>query len=157
MDDNALLEAIRKELLGKCVHTGTHRQIYFYRCPDEICPADEFLTGDEIDDIAKGAYGTSFTMLAATGSLRGDKYHQWTETGCDKLADFKHNGSKSRIMCTWDFKGLVVLLFGFTGKKENKVDNVHVNRAKNMRDEYFQRRAAIVTRLTQQSDKPRRK
>lgn len=88
-----------------------------------------------VDAVAKGAYGHSFTMFAANGQLRGEKYHPWTEKGCEALADFKHNGSKSRIMTTWDFEGLVVLLFGFTGKKENKVDAEHVNRAQRMRDE----------------------
>ena len=31
---------------------------------------------------------------------------------------------------------LVILLYGFTGKKENKVDQIHVNKTKRLQEEY---------------------
>lgn len=143
-----LIERVIAELLEPLdpAFLGPNRYVYCYRPEEGGCPAREFLDS-ALDKIAKAAYAKSFEFHVNGMQLRGEKHHVWTEKGCDGLADYKHIGSKTRIISMTDADGLIILLCGVTGKKENKIDEVHVNYAKRLRDEYRQRRAAIDQRL----------
>lgn len=144
-----LLEVLDPTLLGPAHH------IYCYRAADGTVPAREFL--DAIGDEPAGSYAKSFQKRCGGHQIPGEKWRKWTEPDCEGLFEFKDIQSKSRLLHTTDRGSLTILLYGFTGKKENKVDQVHVNAGKRLRDEYRTRRTAIERRLLQQTGSKQKK
>jgi hypothetical protein len=150
--DRLLREAIIEELLCPLdsKFLGPVRFIYCYRPPQApgigpMPPARTFL--DALPKSRQAAYAVSFEKHAQGHQLRGEKHHLLA--GHEGLYEYKDIESKSRLIHTTDKWQLVVLLFGFTGKKENKIDQVHVNESERMRDEYRSRRASIEQKLKQ--------
>jgi hypothetical protein len=142
-----ILEAVIGELLRPLDVRllGPKKFLYCYLPLEGGSPSREFL--DALPVEAKGSYAKLFERRVAGHQLRGDRHHPWTEKGCEGLYEYKDIQTKTRLMHTTDIRHTDVLLFGFGGKKENKVDQVHVNRAQKMRDEYRQRRSAIEGRI----------
>jgi hypothetical protein len=142
-----VLEAVKRELLRTLDrrYLGPKKFIYCYLPEDGGCPAREFL--DSLSNEAQASYATSFERRSAGHQIRGDKHRVWTEKGCEGLHEFKDNQSKTRVVHITDVGQTDVLLFGFGGKKEDKVDLAHVNRAQRLRDEYRRRRAVIEARV----------
>ncbi len=145
---DAIVAAIVAELLEEldAAFLGPAHRIYCYRAADGTVPAREFL--EEIGDEPAGSYAKSFQKRAGGHQIPGEKWRKWTEPDCEGLFEFKDIQSKSRILHTTDRGSLTILLYGFTGKKENKVDQVHVNVGKRLRDEYRARRDLIEKRIT---------
>jgi hypothetical protein len=150
VDDALLLKAIMKEMLEvPALMEGPKKVIYCYRPLAGGVPSREFLE-QMIDKEARASYAKQFQKHCQGEFLRGDKWRPWTEDdckGCSGLYEYKDIQSKSRLMHITEKGHLHVLLFGFTGKKENKVDNEHVQRAKALRDEYKARRAKLEAKL----------
>jgi hypothetical protein len=142
-----ILRTVRAELLAPLdpSYLGPMKHIYCYLPEEGGCPAREFLDG--LPREARASYAVLFRRRCQIGQLRGDTHRKWTEKGCEGLFEFKDNQSKTRLMHTTDAGQTDVLLFGFGGKKENKVDQVHVNRAMRLRDEYRRRRTEIERRV----------
>lgn len=124
---------------------GPRKFLYCYLPEEGGCPAREFL--EELPKEARARYAVSFRRRCDGHQVRGDKHRPWKERGCDGLYEYKDNQSKTRLMHTTDVQHVDVLLFGFGGKNENKVKEVHVNRAKRLRDEYLRRRGEIEQRV----------
>jgi hypothetical protein len=156
--DAAIRAAVIREVLEpyKDVLVGGRVSIYCYRPLDGGCPAKEFLE-ETLTGSIQGAYDVLFTRHFNGEQNRGEKHHVWTETDCDGLAAYKHNGSKTRIVHTTAKGGLYVLLFGFEGKKENKIETIHIERAKRMQSEFRGRYAEVEARVRKQHPPKRRK
>ena len=137
MDD--VTQAIIKQLLVALNVTllGPKKHFYCYLPQKGGCPAREFL--DSRSDEAKAQYLKLFTYHREGHILRGDKWKELT----DGIYEYKNNSDKSRLLYVPARSGLHVLLLGFGGKKENKVEPGHVGRAKEMRNEY-EARAKII-------------
>jgi hypothetical protein len=146
-DTDSLLGAIIAELLEELdrAFLGPRKWIYCYRSPEGDCPAREFL--ESLPREARASYAKQFQRACSGDRLRGDKWHPWKGKGDEGLCVYKDIQSKSRLVHITEHGNLHVLLFGFTGKKEDKVDQVHINRARRMRDEYAERRKEIADRL----------
>jgi len=127
---------------------GPGKFLYFYRPPSvgrgDSPPARTFL--DSLPKARQAAYAKLFQMHAQGVQLRGEKHHPLD--GYEGLYEYKDIESKSRLIHVTDKWHFVVLLFGFTGKKENKIDQVHINEAERLRDEYRARRSVIEKRIT---------
>ncbi len=80
------------------------------------------------------------------------KYHHWD----NGLGDYKHNGSKTRIIITIDGPR-IILLSGILGKKENALSDGDVTRALALRDEYLERKRRIVEKLGLKKEKSKKK
>lgn len=134
---------------------GPVKHLYFYRPSglqaDASPPARSFL--ESLPAARQAAYAKSFEKHAAGFSLRGEKHHSLD--GYDDLYEYKDIESKSRLIHTTEKGQILVLLFGFTGKKENRIDQVHLNEAVRMRDEYLSRRPAIEKRLLAKTGRPK--
>ncbi len=133
-----LLEVVDRKFLGPV------GRIFSYRDSTGAAPAQLFLKG-----LASGpaaSYAASFTRHCIGEFLRGEKHHIWQ----GGLYAYKHIGSKTRIVHTTEAGNIHVLLFGFGGKKENKVDQAHVRRAERMAAEYLGRRNTIEQRVRRQ-------
>lgn len=124
---------------------GPQRRIHCYRTRDGRLPAREFL--ESLPREARASYAKSFEKYCQGHQLRGEKHHVWTEKGCEGLGKYEGIPSKSRVLHVFDRFGTVVLLFGFGGKKEDKVAQHHVNEAQRLRDEYRRRRDARLLQL----------
>lgn len=122
---------------------GSGGRIYFYRETPDSSPAKIFMSG--LPTSAKASYAASFTRHCNGERVRGTHHHIWEEH--DSLWAYKHRESKTRIMHTMEKINNYVLLFGFDGKKEDKVETEHVNRAVRMQAEYKRRRDEIETRV----------
>jgi hypothetical protein len=116
---------------------GPAKRILCYKTADGRVPAREFL--ESLPNEAQASYAKSFEKHCQGHQLRGEKHRVWTERECRGLAEYKDIQSKSRIIHVFDRCNTVILLFGFEGKKENRVAREHVERAKRLRDEYRQR------------------
>lgn len=138
-----LIERIRSELMQEIdkAFLGPKRFIYAYRDTLEQCPAQQFW--DSLPSAAAASYLALFHAYCDGCQLRGEKHKP---LGND-LYEFKHIQSKSRIIHVTDLEGTCVLLFGFSGKKENKIDREHILRAEHMRDEYLNRRKLIEDKV----------
>jgi len=149
--DRLLREAIIEELLCPLdsKFLGPVRFIYCYRPPQApgigpMPPARTFL--DALPKSRQAAYAVSFEKHAQGHHCGREAPPPGRARGSVRVQDIE---SKSRLIHTTDKWQLVVLLFGFTGKKENKIDQVHVNESERMRDEYRSRRASIEQKLKQ--------
>ena len=151
-----MADEIDRELFDRALHAvaepldsslqGPAKRILCYRTKDGRVPARELL--DSLPKEAQASYAKSFQKHCLGHVLRGDKHRMWTQKDCKALAEYKDIQSKSRIIHVFDRFNTVVLLYGFTGKKEDKVPDYHVNQAKRLRDEYRERRDAAIAGLT---------
>lgn len=145
----AKVEAAIIEELLKAVdeqkYIGPKARIYFYRETKDNCPAEAFL--NRLQKASRASYGVAFTRHCNGERVRGEQHRIWE--GYDSLWEYKHNPSQTRLIHTMDKGNVYVLLFGFDGKKEDRVDQIHVNRAIRMQEEYKRRRDAIETRVRQ--------
>ena len=130
-------------------YLGPRKHIYCYRPQGGGCPAREFLDG--LPKEARASYAKLFQRRCQEGQLRGETHRVWKEKGCEGLYEFKDNQSKTRLMHTTDAGNTDVLLYGFGGKKEDRVDQVHVLAAQRFRDEYRRRRAEIEQRVRREA------
>jgi hypothetical protein len=142
-----LSEAIIRNLLEPLdpVFLGPNRYFYCYLPLAGGCPAREFL--DSLNDETQASYAKLFEYHCQGHQLRGEKWRPWT----DGLYEYKDNPSKSRLMHITERGNLVILLYGFTGKKENKVDQIHVNQTKRLQEEYKTRVEAIKQKQRKKS------
>jgi hypothetical protein len=142
-------QTIVDELLAPLddAYLGPVKYIYCYLPLAGGCPAREFL--DSLPKEARASYAKLFEYHAQGHQIRGDKWRPWD----DGMNEYKDNQSKSRLMHITEKGNLIILLFGFTGKNENKVEQVHVNRANRMHSEYKERVARIDARLQAASKK----
>ena len=124
---------------------GPKKFIYCYVPEGGECPSREFL--DSLPREAKASYATSFERRCAGHFIRGEQHRVWTDKHCEGIYEFKDNQSKTRIIHITDVGNTDILLFGFGGKKENKVDQAHVNTARRLRDEYHRRRVVIEAQV----------
>ena len=124
---------------------GPSKWIYCYLDEEGGCPSRRFL--DDLNAKAAASYAKSFQYHCQGATLRGDRWRPWTEKDCRGIYEYKDNPSQTRLIHLVEVGHIHVLLFGFGGKKENKVKNKHVLRAQRMRDEYIERRARILARL----------
>jgi hypothetical protein len=136
------IEDIIKELLRPLdeKYLGPHKFIYCYLPAEGGCPALEFL--NSLSTEAKASYAKQFEYHCQGHTIRGEKWRTWGHG----LYEYKDIPSKSRLMHITEKGNLHILLFGFTGKNENKVDTVHVLRAQRMQREYQTRADAIRKR-----------
>jgi hypothetical protein len=121
---------------------GPYFRIRCYVTVAGRCPAREFL--DSLSKEAAASYAKSFQKHCQGHQIRGDKHRVWTEIGCAGLAEYKDIPSKTRILHVFDRARTVILLFGFGGKKEDKVPAFQVNEARRLRDEYHRRRDDLL-------------
>jgi hypothetical protein len=125
---------------------GPVKSIYCYLPSAGGCPSREFLETQDMK--VQATYAKQFEKVCQGLQLRGDRWHPWNEEdgkGCKGLAEYKDISSKSRVMHVVE-GNLHVLLFGFAGKKENKVDRIYVKRAIDLKAEYLSRRDNIRPR-----------
>jgi hypothetical protein len=71
----------------------------------------------------------------------------WKGRDYEGIAEYKDIQSKSRLVHTTEQGNLHILLFGFTGKKENRTEARYESYAVRLRDEFRARRDAIKQRL----------
>ncbi len=148
-----ILEAVVQELLAVLRNSllGPSKSIYCYRPLEGGNPVRAFLDGLPLE--AQASYLKSFEKHCQGHTLRGDKHRPWTEDGCERLFEYKDIQSKTRILHTTDRGNLIVLLYGFGGKNENKVEQRHVNAGQRLRDEYERRRNVIATRVSRERNR----
>lgn len=115
-------------------------------------PALEFLNSVSVK--VQATYAKLLTYFCQQGWLRRDRHHQWQGKGRDDLYAFKDNASQTRLVHTTAKGGLVVVLFGFGGKKEDDIDERYVLRAMRMRDEFRSRMTIIEQRSQQRRYRP---
>lgn len=146
----ALVAELMEELDPCFCDPSQKKHIYCYLPMCGGNPSREFL--DSQSTKVKATYAKQFEKVCAGAQLRGDRWHPWTEDDgkdCKGLYEYKDISSKTRIMSLVE-GNIHVLLFGFSGKKEDKVDPGHVKRAIDMKKEYQARRAQIEARLAKQ-------
>ncbi len=113
---------------------------------DDACDAGEFL--ENLSTRAKAVYRRLLRHHASEGIIRNAekyKYLKSSDPTASGLYEYKDNQSQTRLLHTVDKDGLVILLLGVEGKKENKLKAGAVDRAKRCRDEYARRRDKIVS------------
>lgn len=143
-----ILAAVKRELmrpLDAARLMGPKKAIYCYLPEEGGCPSREFLDG--LTTEARASYAVLMQRRCNGEQLRGETHRKWTDRGCEGLYEYKDNQTKTRLMHLTDIGQTDILLFGFGGKKEDKVDTMHVKRAMRMRDEYRTRRATIEARV----------
>lgn len=145
--------------LARPLFLGPLRRLFGYVDAKGACGVATFLEG--LDRIARARYQVMIHALGNIGYLRGKNSHPWDvdkmkrlaayKDGGSVLADisgfaaFKDNGSQSRLPYFPDGEpGVLILTHGFGGKKENDIDDVHMNDAIRIRQEYVARRAVFL-------------
>lgn len=127
------------------------KSIYCYRPAGlekgKHSPAREFLDGLSVSAAAR--YSHHFETRCSGHFLRHNKWHGWEQKNrrCYGIYGYKDIESKTRVVHITDRWKVDILLFGFGGKKENDVEEVHVLRAISLRDEYTKRRDALADGL----------
>jgi hypothetical protein len=149
-DDVYLREATLRGLLEPldARFLGPKAFIYCYARPKSIepgVPARAFL--DSLPDEAAASYAKSFEKHCAGLILRGEKHRPWTEKNCKDLYEYKDIQSKSRVVHVYEPGFVEVLLFGFGGKNENKVDEEQISLAKRLRDEFRARSTTLKNEI----------
>lgn len=143
--EQGIIEEMLDELAARFL--GPHKKIYCYRLVDGSCPIRDFLEEQELR--VKATYHKQFEKVCIGANLRAERWKPWTEDdgkGCKGLFEYKDISSKTRIMHLME-GNIHVLLFGFSGKKEDKVEPGHVKRAIDMKAEYLARRERIAQRV----------
>jgi hypothetical protein len=112
--------------------------LYFYVSPDGSAPARTFL--DELPDVVAAAYAVKFTRRCRGEQMRWEQHHRWED---EEIYHYKDNSSQSRLFTITQPGFVEVLLFGYVGKKENRMEREHTERAKRLRDDYMRRKAVI--------------
>lgn len=132
---------------------GPVKSIYCYLPPDQSRPSRDFL--NSLETKVQATYAKQFEKTCGGHNLRGERWHGWTEDdgkGCKGIYEYKDNASQTRLLHVVEGP-LHVLLFGFGGKKENKIKPGHVLRALAMKAEYEARRDMIEKRLSAKGKK----
>ena len=111
-----LLVKLDDEFITQC------KKIYCYCRADGSVPAKEFL--DAVDARTKAAYVQMFRTHCQGHRLRGEKWKPLQN--CEGLFEYKDNGTQTRIIHAFEIGSLVILLYGFGGKKENKIEKGHI-------------------------------
>jgi hypothetical protein len=149
-----LIEKIKEtmlEVLDRKLFLGPRKFFFCYRPAgwpsSRLAPAREFL--DSLSDEVKASYAVQFRRHCDGDVVRGDKHHPWwpTDSKCEGISAYKDISSKTRVVHITDREHLQILLFGFSGKKEDDVETCHVVAAKRWRDEYRQRRLTLEKQL----------
>ena len=134
--------------LAKIVYLGPKRAIYAYCDVHGQTPVLTFF--ESLPEDARGRYLRRFRTLgdrgyldASDGHPLGTKQHK----DCHGLWEIKDNASQSRIIYFADgAQGVLMLAHAFGGKKEDKLDETQIARAKRVRAEYVARRTAAPRR-----------
>ncbi len=122
---------------------GSQVTIAAYVMPDKTVPVRDLIrdwatSPHKPEKTAARHYTTSFTKRADGQKLLGEEFHGFNDG--TELVEFKHRGTKTRLLGFMDGKVLVVHYIVF-GKKEDEIDPGEVDRAVKRRKEYFDRKA----------------
>jgi len=143
-DEKFLSDAVRAKLLAPFEDFSGPRfkwNLYFYVASNGSVPAEEFL--DSLPDEPAASYTVLFTRRCNGEFMRGTQHHRWED---EDIYHYKDNQSKSRIFSITEPGFVEILLFGFTGKKEDEIDREKILRAQSMRSDYLRRRADVAKR-----------
>lgn len=143
-DETYLAGAVRAKLLAPFEDFSGRRwkwNLYFYVAADGSVPAKTFL--EDLADEPAASFTVLFTRRCHGEFMRGTQHHRWED---EDIYHYKDNQSKSRIFSITEPGFVEILLFGYTGKKEDRIDPEHILRAQRLRDEYLRRRFAIAKR-----------
>jgi hypothetical protein len=135
-----ILEEIKRKLLVKLddEFITAHRKIYCYRSQDGSCQPMEFLNSTTTQ--ARASFAHLFKCHCQGHILRGERWHKLE----DDLWEYKDNSSQTRIIHAMEEGNVVILLYGFGGKKENKIKPGHIKQALDLKYEYLSRRNEIT-------------
>lgn len=142
-----------EDLVQPIYTDGPRRRIYAYRRADGSVPVLEGL--DSLDPKAQARYGTRFKEMGLNGQLRGKYYHPWKGSGAG-MGAFKDNQSQTRIPAFPDGDGILIVTHVITGKKEDKLNERDVRKARGYRDEYFKRKMQLAGKSAA-ATRPRRR
>lgn len=140
-----LLEELDKKFLTPM------KSIYCYR-HEGLDRARHSSSRDFLDSLSlkvSARYKYLFDTRCGGMNLRINKWHGWEQVDrrCKGIFAYKDIDSKTRLVHITDRWQVDILLFGFDGKKEDRVDEVHVLKAIRLRDEYLKRRDALAAIL----------
>lgn len=149
-----LIEKIKEtmlEVLDRKRFFGPKKFFYSYRpvgwSPSRLAPAREFL--ESMSKEVQVSYGVQFQRHCMGEFVRGNRHHPWgpNDERCEGISAYKDISSKTRIVHITDREHLQILLFGFSGKNEDDVEERYVLAAIRMRDEYRERRLTLEKQL----------
>lgn len=138
------------------IYQGTQVAIAAYVLPDGTAPVkvalEEWVNSPHKAKQAAARHFSTNMKKRADGEVLPHKFFHlldgteppkdsaWAKSG--RLVNFKDNSSQSRILGFIDGKNLIVH-YVVTGKNEDEIDPGDIKRAKDRRDEYFRRKAAL--------------
>jgi hypothetical protein len=91
-----------------------HRKIYCYRRADGSCQVKEFL--ENATRQTKASFAQLFKVHCQGHRLRGERWKPLQN--CEGLFEYKDNSTQTRIIHAMEVGKIVILLYGFGGKKE---------------------------------------
>jgi len=131
------------------IYQGPLRLIVAYRSRIGDVPVREFLENSDV--CAKARYMLKFKKMCENGPLRGDEFRTLKvkqHKEAKGLSEFKDISSKSRILAVNDGeRSQLVLLHGFTGKKEDDIKAQEILMADRYRRDYESRVAHVYVRI----------